>query len=379
MSANGEAMFLWDGPVLGDAGGVVHQLEWLHYGTDWDPTPSLLATDASPVATAADASGNFFAVWSEPATGTVRSVRMARYARGVGWGTWSSGLLDGLHPRHVRSRVAAERQHLGRAGRPRARLVDRGEHQHRPLVDPGGTLRTRYGVGGRRVGGVGHGDAARVGGRHEPSAVGTDGSAALVWRQVGATASVYKTMVSTFSGTWSSPTALLAGTSSTATQTFSSVVGTDGRGTFLTAWTQRDNGVTGVYASRLAARSTAWGTPALLKGEPADAGTPTTQETGPQLAMGPTGDAVVAMREYDYTTGTYAIDVATYSPSAGWSSPTRLETDTNGLGPPLMDGCGNANTLVWTRTTDISVWSARQAHGGDWTTPARRDTSRTSR
>jgi hypothetical protein len=150
------------------------------------------------------------------------------------------------------------------------------------------------------------------------------------------------------------------------------VVATDGRGTFITVWTQRDNGFTQVYASRLAAKSGTWSTPTLLRGVAMDAGTPTTQETAPQIAMGPTGDAVVAVREYDYSTGLYALAAVTYSPGGGWSSPTQLDTDTNAIGPPLMDGCGNA-TLAWTES-DGSVWSARQVHGSSWTTPARVDT-----
>jgi hypothetical protein len=369
VSADGEAVFLWDGPAVGDAGGVVHHVNWLHYGTDWDSAPGVLASDAYPLATGADASGNFFAIWLEPATGTIRNVRMARYAHGTGWGsvekpsTVYTGTGSVVSPQGASLSTAPD-------GHALVAWVE-GNTSTGPWW-----IRVERYVPGSGWGGVealtsGTTGIGSVGAL--ATAVGTDGSAAVSWRQLTMTPSTYRTMVSTFSGTWSSPTVLSSG-STAGTQVFTPLLGTDGRGTFLSVWVQRDGTVNQVYASRFAAKSKAWATTTVVEGVPMDAGTPTITLSAPLFAMGPSGDAVVASREYNSTTGVFSLDAVTYSTSGGWSSPTRLETDTNAIAAPLVDACGNA-TLVWTRRTDISVWSSRLVHGGSWSTPARLDRS----
>jgi hypothetical protein len=194
--------------------------------------------------------------------------------------------------------------------------------------------------------------------------IGDDGAAVATWNQIDPSDQSEHVVARNFSTTWSSPVNL-DGTTGSGGYTETEPV-TDSRGTFMAVWTERDPVGDQAYASRLTPGGS-WSAKVLLN-------TPRTADANltqlfPQIAMGPTGDAVARTTEWDRKANTYTVDATSFSPSDGWTPPTRLDVTGTGYATPLIDACGNAS-VFWLRSPSNEIMTARRVHGGSWTSPA---------
>ncbi|MGH7440802.1 MAG: Ig-like domain-containing protein, partial [Polyangiaceae bacterium] len=371
VSANGEAMFLWSNPAFGDAGAIVQQMRSIHYGPGWG-MPTTVESDAAPVAIGADANGNFIATWVGTLESAVRTVRMARFAHGTGWGPVESpaSLYTGgsatYSPQTITLATASD-------GHAIAAWIEGSYGGGGPWWIRAERYVPATGWSGPETLASG---STPLGSSAVVVAAGSDGSAAVLWRQSPdpSTPTLPAHVIAkTFSVAWS------AATTVDSSQTGVGVNGapllaTDGSGTFMTIWEQRDAATYQVHASRRP-KTGGWSTPALIApvAIPTDGGAAPT-EIPAGLAMGASGDAVVALQQYAPYAGTYGLGAATYTSGEGWDSAPSLQSDVNGVARPLIDACGNA-TLVWMKRVDGSVWTSRHVRGGTWNGPSRIDLS----
>jgi hypothetical protein len=371
VSANGEAMALWQESVYPPDGGQPNiRSHTSRYAGGWRPSqligvPARSASEVNP-RIEADARGNFFAGWNDFVD--ARTIRFARYARESGW-----------------EQPIAPTSHQVDGGTPSAA----GPYIR---VEPGGNAvvawsEVSYGPQGstvpifvdawlnvqRYVPGVGWSSTEEVAaessasGRsaqdHVPGlAIDGAGNVVVAWTDAISNSRVEARVFS--GGTWSSVVQLDA--TATTEGLESPQLGTDANGHFIATWSKSDAGVTEVYASELTLGG-AWSPPTRLNpavATPAPGATSPFNYNTPAIAMSRSGDAIVTFSGIGRSSMS-ELAVA-YAPELGWEAPIELGP-TNTVVPPLIDDCGNG-TVIWEAGASggITVSAARYVRGFGW-------------
>jgi hypothetical protein len=377
VSDDGEALFVFRDAIATD-GSISYVLRSMRYSNGWQ-APEVIEgpqTGSAPVSfvVGADAHGDFVAAWLEwieTKSTTDPTARMARYTKGSGWGPVVGampGSDGGSRPGALGVSVAVE-------GGGRA-LVAWAEGAN--YKGPAGIAVERFdpssGWSGKEQLAA---DLPAAGVSAPSAAISTDGSAAVIWTQ-GETATwigldpPLLAVARTFDGAWSAPTNLTAVTDGSLSAGYASVA-TDSAGAYIAAWTERNAGTASFGLRAFASRRTgggAWSPKVRIDGlGTADGGPSPFQIQRCRIGMGPTGDAVVALTEFDRWGLINPLDVATFSPSAGWTPTTRLSTNAALEARALMDACGNA-TVTWGAIDTHDVQAARRQRGGVWVFPS---------
>jgi hypothetical protein len=143
-------------------------------------------------------------------------------------------------------------------------------------------------------------------------------------------------------------------------------IAVDAEGNAIAVWGQSGNRSEDerfdIWSNRYTPSDNRWGVPELVETD--DAGS----ASDPQVAMAPSGDAVAVWvqfdgRRFDIWSNRYTLDV-------GWGRPERIETENRGQGSTpqvAMDPSGSA-VVVWTQFDGVqfAIWSNRYTPRGGW-------------
>jgi hypothetical protein len=374
VSENGEAMVVWTVPILAD-GNLSYALQSMRWANGWQAPVALDAPsrNLSPATlrVAADASGGFVAAWMEQ-NAITGILHMAHYDPGSGWGsveTPGPGDPDaGAAPIPFGVSLSME------AGGKALVVWSEGANHTGPQGIGAERFDPTTGWGGRET------LAAHVAGQPGVSrangALGRNGSAAVTWAELDPASQTMHAVARVYTGSWSDPVNLDDTTGGSGTS-YTPSIATDASGTFLLAWLEQDPSSgqllgNHVYASRITPGGS-WSHKTLLNTNAPPDGS-TSFQISPQIEMGPTGDVVVTLGEWDQKSNKDSVDVVSYSPDTGWTAPTQLDASGTVLSLPVVDACGNA-TVIWAQDSTHDVLASRHMRGGTWSTPSRLGTT----
>ncbi len=166
---------------------------------------------------------------------------------------------------------------------------------------------------------------------------------------------------------WRDP--VLLGKDSAATYSkgaFEPTLAADGFGNAIAVWTQVDAHRSSILASRYSAAS-GWSTPTAI-------GASSGNDSGPRIAMDASGNATVVWANNPNAAGAGSdthIWANRYDAAGGWGTATQIGGAEWGLEPQVaMDPTGNA-MVVWSEYDDVNwtAWTARYTVGTGWGTP----------
>jgi hypothetical protein len=201
-------------------------------------------------------------------------------------------------------------------------------------------------------------------------AIDGNGNAIAVWRQITNTVdSIFANRY--ISGTGWGNAELLETDDTYAVYDPQIGVGADGNA--IAVWYQNDGIGTSIWANRYVS-STGWAGPELLETDDTDAA------EYPQIAIGADGNAIAIWRQITNTQ--YSIFVNHYISSTGWAGPELLETDDTGAAeyPQLTIGADGNAIAVWAQITSTaySIFASRYVSGTGWSQPQALETDDTN-
>ncbi len=195
-------------------------------------------------------------------------------------------------------------------------------------------------------------------------AVDANGNAVAVWSQFDGTRSDIWSNRYTPSSLWASARRIETNNAGDALEP---QVGVDADGNALAVWKQFDGVTFDIWSSRYTSGS--WGAPARIETE--DEG----DASDPRVAVASDGSAVAVWKQFDGVT--FDIWSNRYTPSGGWGTAERIETNDAGSAGEArvaIDPVGNA-VAVWKQSDGAgdNIWANRSTPSGGWGTAERID------
>ena len=200
-----------------------------------------------------------------------------------------------------------------------------------------------------------------------PKIVSDQGNWTVVWQQYGdGWESIWGSRYFWYGDGWSEPVMIDTDDS---WSTFNPDVAADAYGHAICVWQQYENSFSSIYASRFVP-GVGWGTPVMI--EHNDSG----DSVDPQIAMEPTGDAVVVWKQIDgheIDGGSADIVSCRYEAGIGWGSEVYLDSDpaTDVWGQKISMAYKAGPVVIWMRDDGVrwTVWGSLFDDDSGWGAP----------
>ncbi len=304
---------------------------------------------------AVDPAGNAVAVWSQ-----LDGVWSSRFTPDDGWGIAApipdvQGLLLDLRP----AKVAMDAEGKAIVVCPQSWAVGN-------IVSSHSNADGRWGPSHRIDDNSGDADAPLT----PQISVSADGSAVAVWAQAQANetgSNIWSNHYEPDNG-WSFARRIETNNAGDASEP---QVAVDASGNAVAVWEQSDGTRSNIWSNGYALNGD-WGTARLI--ETNNAG----NASEPQVAVDPSGNAVVVWQQFDGTQ--YSVWFNRYT-SAGWGVAERIESDVGTYEPEpqvAVDANGNAVAVWYQLGNTHHIWSKRYTPSGGWGTAESIDHSGTA-
>lgn len=320
-------------------------------GVGWGP-PELIETDdvggASDIQLAADAAGNFIALWTHQDGALKANAWTNRYVKGSGWGTAEAVEASSTSVQAPRLTVDPSGNAIAVWGEDN--LTNAMVWANRYVKD----------VGWDTAEEIGRGDTMNPG-WITPRVSGDDhGNAVALWSVISsAQTSIFANRYISGTGWGTAELIELAAEDAASPQ-----IACAGDGDAIAVWTQLTNTKTSVFANRYIS-GTGWGTPTLLETDD----TVNASWIG-DVAFDSAGNALTAWNKPD--SGQSSVFANRYISGTGWSAPELIETnDTQITGEPVLAVDSSGNAFAGWKQFDGSKWHAwvnRYVNGTGWAT-----------